>query len=89
MNFTWRPRWEKLSRFPTAILLALMLGGCGGHEPAAQPAASGAKKGTGSPPATAQWPTDFNPPVDIRTEPVKVPEQIRGSSPPIDGAKGK
>ncbi len=75
--------------FPATILLALTLAGCGWHELPSGSAAGGAKKGAGRPAATVPWPADFNPPLEIRTEPVKVPEQLRDPSPPLEGTKEK
>ncbi len=73
-----------------AVLLAFSLGGCGGPEASPSPsAAGGAKNEAGESAKVAPWPKDFNPPVDIRTEPVNVPPQIQGPSPPIEGAKKK
>ncbi len=75
--------WELL----WAVVLAFSLGGCGGPEPSPSPSA--AKNGAGDSAIVAPWPKDFNPPVDIRTEPVNVPLQIQGPSSPIEGAKKK
>ncbi len=73
-----------------AVVLAVSLGGCGWSESPSPPsAAAGTNKAAGDSVPVIPWPKDFNPPVDIRTEPVNVPPQIQGPSPPIEGAKKK
>jgi hypothetical protein len=98
MNASFRPpaRRRLLRGLLPAVLLTLGLVGCGRPEakpePAVSPsspvAAGGANEAAGGT-AGAAWPKDFKGPVDIRTEPVQVPEQIQGPSPPIEGASKK
>jgi hypothetical protein len=71
-----------------AVVLAVSLGGCGWTSaPSPSAASTAAKAVPGNSARVTPWPKDFNPPVDIRTEPVHVPPQIQGPSPPIEGAK--
>jgi hypothetical protein len=98
---TFRCWVKRACLLPPAAVLVVALAGCRCRQqpPTGLPPTADDSKASGQNPKTpsanlpdepapkSRWPADFQRPVDIHVELPKVPDKLRGPSPPIDEKK--